>query len=409
MPFESMKCYTSRPTGGSIRLLIIAGMAAAGFAAAPARARGEASFTGLGELAGGSFFSQALAVSADGSTVVGQSDPGGGDHEAFRWTRSGGMQALGGVSAIPASRALGASADGSVVVGLSGTQFAMEAFRWTAAGGMQALPRLAPENITNVAWGVSGDGSVVVGQSNSATTRHAFRWDAATGTRALPGLGGEIIDLIAVGVSGDGSTVLGQRQSSRGWREAVVWAADGTVRGIDGFDPEGHGTDAAAISADGTTVVGTAGVNLGNDDTSIAFRWTSAGGIESLDDLPGSGFHSMGRAVNGDGSVVVGVGRAEGGDEAFLWTPGSRMRSLRDVLVTDHGLDLAGWTLKEATGISADGRTIAGWGLNPAGQTEAWVAVVPEPSLLGGVAVVGTMLFLRRRKPSGWHIRFVSP
>ena len=39
----------------------------------------------------------------------------------------------------------------------------------------------------------------------------------------------------------------------------------------------------------------------------------------------------------------------------------------------DHGLNLGGWTLRIAWGISADGTAIVGEGINPAGQTETWL------------------------------------
>lgn len=42
--------------------------------------------------------------------------------------------------------------------------------------------------------------------------------------------------------------------------------------------------------------------------------------------------------------------------------------------------DLSGGTLYDATGISADDRTIVGTGRNPNGQTEAWLAV-PAPAM----------------------------
>ena len=68
----------------------------------------------------------------------------------------------------------------------------------------------------------------------------------------------------------------------------------------------------------------------------------------------------------------------------------------------------AGWTLLEASGVSADGRTIVGTGINPDGNREAWMVTldnVPEPSalvsigsLLGGLAV--TAGWYRRRKPA---------
>jgi hypothetical protein len=60
------------------------------------------------------------------------------------------------------------------------------------------------------------------------------------------------------------------------------------------------------------------------------------------------------------------------------------------------GLDLTGWKLTDVAGISADGGTLTGTGINPAGRPEAWVAVVPEPAglaLLTGAA----SLVLRRR------------
>ena len=70
---------------------------------------------------------------------------------------------------------------------------------------------------------------------------------------------------------------------------------------------------------------------------------------------------------------------------AFLWTPESGMRRLADAL-SEHGLDLSGWTLQRATGLSASGRTVVGWGTNPSGDTEGFVAtlparVIPTPSL----------------------------
>ena len=73
------------------------------------------------------------------------------------------------------------------------------------------------------------------------------------------------------------------------------------------------------------------------------------------------------------------------------------MRRLADVL-TEHGLDLSGWTLQTATGLSASGRTVVGWSTNPSGDTEGFVAtlparVIPTPSLGPfGLALLVAML-----------------
>ena len=58
------------------------------------------------------------------------------------------------------------------------------------------------------------------------------------------------------------------------------------------------------------------------------------------------------------------------------------MRRLQDVLEQEYGLDITGWRVGGATGITPDGRTMVGWGVNPNGNTEAWLARIPEPDTL---------------------------
>ncbi len=72
------------------------------------------------------------------------------------------------------------------------------------------------------------------------------------------------------------------------------------------------------------------------------------------------------------------------------------MQSLQDILTTDHGLDLTGWDLFQAEGISADGRVISGIGTNPSGEFEAWVAMIPEPST--GLLLMAGLLGLAFRQ-----------
>jgi hypothetical protein len=79
------------------------------------------------------------------------------------------------------------------------------------------------------------------------------------------------------------------------------------------------------------------------------------------------------------------------------------MRSLDSVLVTEYGGDLNGWKLSVAEGISADGRTIAGYGINPAGQNDSWIVTIPEP-VFGCPTVIVTVVACRgRRKEQSHH------
>jgi len=74
-----------------------------------------------------------------------------------------------------------------------------------------------------------------------------------------------------------------------------------------------------------------------------------------------------------------------------------------NVLLTSHGVtNLTGWTLPNAVSVSADGRTIVGYGTNPSGQLEAWIATVPEPSslALATCAGIGLAFALTRRHRS---------
>ncbi|MDH7570708.1 MAG: PEP-CTERM sorting domain-containing protein, partial [Armatimonadota bacterium] len=161
-------------------------------------------------------------------------------------------------------------------------------------------------------------------------------------------------------------------------------------------------SEAYGVSADGSVVVG-----VGVTDNREAFRWTEATGMVGLGDLPGGAFYSEAYGVSADGSVVVGYSDSASGDEAFLWRPDTGMQRLYDVLVAQgDGAALTGWSLQYAYAVSADGRTIVGYGRNPSGNTEAWLARLnqetqtPEPASLAllGVGVAGWLARRRQRR-----------
>ncbi len=133
---------------------------------------------------------------------------------------------------------------------------------------------------------------------------------------------------------------------------------------------------ASDISSDG-------GVIVGNTANSQVFRWTALGGYEFLQfpsppNLP---------KVSGDGATVI--------TGLTYWNLDRGVLPLTQVL-TEAGCDFSGWTITAATGISFDGRTLCGEGIDPTGHRQGWYATVPAPSatalLLTAVAV------LRRRR-----------
>jgi len=357
---------------------------------------------GLSFLPGATAASHAWGVSADGSAVVGDSFTTTNNSQAFRWTSSGGMVGLGFLPSETTTFAQGISADGSVVVGLGcatpgcagdSTQSLPQAFRWTSSGGMVGLGFL-PGNTSSQALAASADGSVVVGDSvTPANLTQAFRWTGSGGMVGLGFLPGDNLSF-AGSVSADGSVVVGASVISGGEGQAFRWTSSGGMVGL-GFLPGGTDSSASGVSANGSVAVGSA-LSTVPFTAEQAFRWTSAGGMVGLGLLPG-GTRSRALGVSADGSVVVGSTTFSPGiDNAFVWDATHGMRSLQQVL-TGSGLELTGWTLLDATAVSADGSTIVGYGTDPSGLTEAWIATIPEPGT-GLLALTGLAgLAFRRR------------
>lgn len=346
-------------------------------------------FYPLGDLPGGDVYSTATGVSDDGSVLVGFSgvtDQGGGSVEAFQWTSAGGMVGLGDLpGGFFRSRGEGVSADGSVVVGTGGIDGSIEAFRWTDAGGMVGLGQLpGGRPIDSVAEDVSADGLVVVGRgiapggiAPEAAHVEAYRWTSSTGMVGLGDLTGGAWNSTAKAVSADGSVVVGNSGSASGI-EAFRWASGTGIVGLGDLPGGGFDSRANDVSADGSVIVGYGSTTSGPE----AVLWTSAGGMMGLGYLPGREAESRANAVSADGSVVVGQSQADTSSstsEAFIWTQGNGMQSLRDVLIANGATGLDNWELREATGISADGKWVVGSGINPAGFNEAFLANISAP------------------------------
>lgn len=309
-------------------------------------------------------------ISADGRVVVGDSavEDGFLNWHAFRWDAENGMQILGSLYQELNSTALAASSDGSVVVGVSaidgGTH---EAFRWTEQQGMTGLGDLPGGDYYSRALGIAADGRVIVGRSaviGSAT--HAFRWTEQTGMLDLGTLPGGPTSA-ANAISADGLVIVGIALNADYKAEAFRWTEQEGMRGLGDLPGDGFYSTAYAVSADGSVIVGRGSSDLGAE----AFRWTETEGMIGLGFL--GRYSSVAYGVSGDGSVVVGEA-TDVQNRPFIWTAEDGMRNLQDIIQFELGLDLLDFDeLIGARGISADGRTIIGYGFNDDGQIDGWV------------------------------------
>ena len=217
------------------------------------------------------------------------------------------------------------------MVGSSPALLGTEAVRWSITEAVEGLGELAGGAYFSRAWGVSGDGSVVVGESDVNTGTEAFRWTAASGMIGLGFLAGGSNSSIANAISADGLVIVG------------------------------HGSSALA------------GVE--------AFRWKD-GVMVGLGLIPDFGVNSTAEDVSADGSIIVGGSVGVGGApeiKAFIWDDVNGIRSLQLVLANAYGVDLGAWILERALGVSGDGLKVVGFGINPLGDTEGWIATLPPP------------------------------
>ena len=325
-----------------------------------------------------------LGMSSDGKFMVGECGAST-KTEAFRWSEDTGMVLLGYArESDDQSFAYAVSTDGSVVTGSSrnSTTFEGQAFRWTSATGMVGLGDFPDGNFSSQGFGMSDDGNVIVGRGESLNQSIGFHWRSDSGLVQIGDLPGGVVQSMATDASADGSVIVGDSHI----RSAVVafrWTSDGGMVGL-GHLSGGHlvkRSTATKVSADGNVVVGS--TSIASSDR--AMRWTQAGGMELIGALNAEGDQSgTARGVSADGETIVGNaadGSSPTGRAAFIWSEGVGMRNLQEELESKHGLDLSGWSLLSAEGVSDDGRIISGYGLSPGGFETGWIAEITPVSV----------------------------
>jgi probable HAF family extracellular repeat protein len=329
-----------------------------------------ATFQGLGDLTGGTFESSAQKVSADGKVIVGYGTTATGQ-QAFRWTQSTGMISLGNTpdGSLKNNWVNNISADGTVIVGSGDPGSGWNSyigFRWIEKNGMEKFGSL-DGSTRYESFSSSSDGSVIVGDGGL----QAFYWTQSGGIVGLGVLPGRTRSR-AVDVSADGSVVVGSSYTVTWEQEqAFRWTKSEGIVGL-GFLPGSNYSFPNAVSPDGLVVVGTSSSSSGYP----AFRWTKAGGMVNIGYLPGrTTAHPFDASYNG--KIIVGGSFSGPTDSrAFIWDSTHGMRDLQTVLQSDYGLNLSGWVLNNAFGISDNGNVIVGNGKNPSGQQEAFRVVL---------------------------------
>jgi len=394
-----------------------------------------ASFIPVGPLPGDTI-SRVYRISTDGSVVAGESEDASGNVEAFYYNvLSDTLVGIGTPGGWSNSRARGVDTDTSGNVHLAGygtNAFGNnQAFYYDASTStFTAIPFLSSNIYTGESYAqacrVHNNGweAVVVGWSTrDSGPEHAFRWRTGAPESSLD-LGdvptGEGRSFAYdVGFRNDGYTVV------KGWGDtgypsgghnpgAFGWYSANSTNYFLGFiDKPFLSTSqsfARGMSSNGDYYVGCGTYNAfcsSNRQAYIRYveekdakYWplqlcTVPEYPESvlLGYLAGHEGFSEAWAVSKLGYVAVGCARlliddgnytchwGENEYVAFIWDRDNGMRDLKQVLENDYGLDLTGWVLTNAYGISDDGTIISGTGLYDDGsgaKERGWVAIISD-------------------------------
>ena len=337
----------------------------------------------------------AAAVSADGTTVVGQLGLADGSVEAFRW-RIGDdtIEVIGDLEGgLHFSSATAVSADGVVVAGTGyrgdpsrPTDGIQVAFTFTTEGGFTVLPDLDGGEVLANATGITADGRIVVGASfDDRNDFIAVAWRDGV-VEALGTLNATQARSDARGVSADGRVIVGGSPAGAGAQPRTASfrkVGDGPLQDLGDLDGGATFCSVVTVSDDGHVIVGSASSGLSGENFLEAFRKIDDGPLEPLGDLDGGPFGSDALDVSADGRVIVGrsVVNDDESEEAFIFTDQDGLRRLAEVAV-DAGIVVDDTvTLSQATSVSGDGTVVVGNALiNDGGDqrhVEAFVVVLP--------------------------------
>ena len=358
---------------------------------------GTWAFTGIGVRVGASD-SAVRALSSDGRVAAGES---GG--RAVIWSVTQGLKVLGLPDGATISSGAGVGLyQGDLVVAVDTDRSSYRAHRWDGnpdgAGTFSPLPRAGGSREWMVrSLGTDGAENLWVAGSTLAggdgNGREACLYDQSAGITnvpfVLPPNSHDHSDFHAVADNGycAGQYQYGGTAPTGGARNAMKLVGGWVCMALDtlmGTPSTAYEAVSWAISHDGRVLGGGSHYVLGalfkpviwkDSITPTVVPFLAGGDEDNTGDV---------LALNGDGTLAGGYSyRSPGGArEAFIWDAAHGTRSLQQLLVTEHQLQLTGWTLQEVRSISSDGVVLAGVGLNN-GRTEGWVVYFVPPAING--------------------------
>lgn len=326
------------------------------------------------------------AISADARVVVGVSASANGN-QAFRWTVDGELQGFGMLPGYTAySQAYAVSADGSVVVGqslkedgITGRAFIWTATSHTAARGVARLGDII------AGLRVSADGLTVVGVAQGRDPNYVgektlcFYWTAQEGFHLF----GDFLPAAAVGtqcraygISGNGQVVVGEARyevvNLQPALEGFRFTRDSGLVPLGFVDPQNPQSSAACASATGSVIGGASLTMPGELAFGSPMRWATSVGPTWL------AYGSLGvmRAVSADGTHMAG-GAGDAGT-AFVWDIDSGYHNLYGLLM-ELGLDqgLEDHSPISVYGVGGDGHVVVGSAAGQGGNVRAFYVRLP--------------------------------
>lgn len=383
----------------------------------------QATLYGVGDLSGGSIWSQVRDVTKTGGVIyaVGSSSANNGPlgDTAFLWASTGSITAISYVD--PSNP----NANGVFITGSDITSDASY---------------IATRSLINP----TGNGRAAVRVTTSGLTSSNLGFP---GGFSPPGY--------AVSIADDGHVLYGVTANGSANSQATRFAGDGSGATAIPFANGGDTTSyavARAVSGNGNLLLGTSGTSASGGPGSRAFFYNDTNSSIGVPPLLSGGTWSQGLALNSagtlallggdtatnangevylfDGSTITALGtpnpslglnifggmNADGSVVGMSWTGGSNTSYLYNThgwqdfnaIAAMSGADLSGWSALGINGISEDGTLVWGDGLHN-GNTEGYImefssgylSAIPEPSTyaaLAGAAALGLAVWHRRRR-----------